>query len=543
MSIRKLMVWLYTAGAVSLGGLVLVTMLLVQNQASMKAAQANRYDSYMLADELRQSSDDLTRLARTFVVTGDKRYETEYWKILDVRNGKLPRKDGRTVPLRELMKDAGFTEAEFGKLGESERNSNGLVTTETIAMNAVKGLFDDGGGRYTKAGAPDFEMARRIMFDDKYHSDKAMIMAPIAQFDEMLDARTSATVDHYVTLNYVYLGSLATLVLFGGGVAFAMMRYMNKTLAAAANELEQTIGQVSVASRQVSASSQSLSQGATTQAASLEETSASMEEMASMTRQNAENTQQAATLMSETERLVHSANASLGEMVTSMSAIKDSSDKVSKIIKTIDEIAFQTNILALNAAVEAARAGEAGMGFAVVADEVRALAQRSAQAAKDTASLIEESIARSAEGQHKVVQVSGSIESITTSAVKVKGLIDQVTEASRQQTQGIDQVTQAIAQMEKVTQSTAATAEESAAASEELSAQAETSMQVVARLSSLVGAGSTAQPETVARPKAVAATVPAGRNVVAMARPKSVRRQTTAEEQIPFGDTGTFGSF
>jgi methyl-accepting chemotaxis protein/methyl-accepting chemotaxis protein-1 (serine sensor receptor) len=170
-----------------------------------------------------------------------------------------------------------------------------------------------------------------------------------------------------------------------------------------------------------------------------------------------------------------------------MAAIKESSNKVAKIIKTIDEIAFQTNILALNAAVEAARAGEAGMGFAVVADEVRNLAQRSAQAAKDTAGLIEESIARSQEGAGKVQDVATAIGAITESVTKVKGIVDEVREASQQQTQGIDQVAQAIAQMEKVTQTTAATAEESAAASEELNAQAETSMSVVSQLEALVG--------------------------------------------------------
>src|SRR5262245_17564213 len=159
-----------------------------------------------------------------------------------------------------------------------------------------------------------------------------------------------------------------------------------------------------------------------------------------------------------------------------MTAIRESRKKVAKIIKVIDEIAFHTNILALNAAVEAARAGEAGMGFAVVAGEVRNLAQRSAQAAKDTASLLEESIARSQEGAGRVEEVALAIASITENVARVKGMVEEVRQASGQQAQGIDQVTQAIAQMESVTQTTAATAEESAAASEELNAQAEQSL-------------------------------------------------------------------
>jgi len=204
-----------------------------------------------------------------------------------------------------------------------------------------------------------------------------------------------------------------------------------------------------------------------------------MEEMASMTRKNAESSQMASNLMTEVDARVQESNGAIGDMITSMSSIQESSQKVAKIIKTIDEIAFQTNILALNAAVEAARAGEAGMGFAVVADEVRNLAQRSAQAAKDTTELIEESIEKAQSGNAKVEQVAGSISAITESVTKVKGLVEEVSVASRQQSQGIDQVAQAIAQMEKVTQTTAATAEESAAASEELNAQAEASMGVV----------------------------------------------------------------
>ncbi len=268
------------------------------------------------------------------------------------------------------------------------------------------------------------------------------------------------------------------------------MRGVNRTLTQAVTELSEGAGQVSSASGQVSGSSQSLAQGASEQAASLEETSASSEEMSSMTRKNAENSQQAATLMNEVGARVADANRTLADMMTSMQEIGASSGKISKIIKVIDEIAFQTNILALNAAVEAARAGEAGMGFAVVADEVRNLAQRSAQAAKDTAALIEDSISKSEQGGKKLGEVAGSIQGITEGAGKVKTLVDEVEASSKEQAQGIEQISKAIAQMDTVTQRTAANAEESASASEELNAQSQALMAVVERLQALVGASS-----------------------------------------------------
>jgi methyl-accepting chemotaxis protein/methyl-accepting chemotaxis protein-1 (serine sensor receptor) len=282
-------------------------------------------------------------------------------------------------------------------------------------------------------------------------------------------------------LVYIVLIVLAFQLVGAGGVAY-LTRGLNSAILGLTGTLAAGTEQVVSAATQVSALAQSLSQGATEQAASLEETSASMEEMASMTRRNAENATHATRLVTDVAGHVTASNAALLQMVTSMAAIKDSSNKVAKIIKTIDEIAFQTNILALNAAVEAARAGEAGMGFAVVADEVRNLAQRSAQAARDTAALIEESIARSQEGAGKVELVASAIDTITKSVAQVKGMVEEVREASLQQTQGIDQVSRAIAQMERVTQATAATAEESAAASEELNAQAESSMVTLRQL-------------------------------------------------------------
>jgi hypothetical protein len=294
-----------------------------------------------------------------------------------------------------------------------------------------------------------------------------------------LNARNAAVASARRSLIAIGLGAVIVMVVC---MRLLLRWKLENPLQATASEIRESSGQVLQLARMVATSSQSLSQGATEQAASLEETSASMEEMASMTRKNAENATQATRLVTDVAQQVLASNVALTEMVTSMTSIKESSNKVAKIIKTIDEIAFQTNILALNAAVEAARAGEAGMGFAVVADEVRNLAQRSAQAARDTAALIEESIARSQEGAGKVEQVASAIEAITSSVQQVKGIVEEVRESSQQQTQGIDQVSQAIAQMEKVTQTTAATAEESAAASEQLNAQAESAIAVVSKL-------------------------------------------------------------
>jgi methyl-accepting chemotaxis protein len=298
------------------------------------------------------------------------------------------------------------------------------------------------------------------------------------------DREAAATLDSIS--RWLSVGLLALAAVLGSVTLFAI-RHATRSLQRAAAELGESAEQVASASGQVSSSSQALAQGASEQAASLEETSASSEEITSMTRKNADNSRTAAGLMTETAQVVSDANRTLGQMETSMREINASSDKVSKIIKVIDEIAFQTNILALNAAVEAARAGEAGMGFAVVADEVRNLAQRSAQAAKDTASLIEESIAKSNEGRAKLDQVSGAIRNITDSAQKVKTLVDEVKLGSEEQARGIEQISKSISQMEQVTQKSAANAEETASAGEEMSAQAETMKAIVERVQEMVG--------------------------------------------------------
>jgi methyl-accepting chemotaxis protein/methyl-accepting chemotaxis protein-1 (serine sensor receptor) len=280
---------------------------------------------------------------------------------------------------------------------------------------------------------------------------------------------------------------LLAIVFAAGVMGVLVVRGVNRDLRQVTTELAHGSEEVASAAGQVSSSAQSMSQAANEQAASIEETSASSEELNSMTQKNAENSKEAARGMEDAGRLITETNQHLDSMLGSMKAINESSEKISKIIKVIDEIAFQTNILALNAAVEAARAGEAGMGFAVVADEVRNLAQRSAQAAKDTASLIEDSIVRSNEGSAKLDEVARAIRKVSDSAETVKTLVSEVSLGSQEQARGIDQIAKAIIQMEQVTQQVASNAEESAAASEQLNAQAETVDQIVERLATMVG--------------------------------------------------------
>ncbi len=279
---------------------------------------------------------------------------------------------------------------------------------------------------------------------------------------------------------------LAASLVMGAALSFLLARSIGGVLTRAVAELGESADQVSGAANQIASTAQAMAQGSSEQAASLEETSASTEQMSSMTQHNADHARESARQVEVVDQNVSSANESLNEMMASMNQIHESSEKVSRIIKVIDEIAFQTNILALNAAVEAARAGEAGMGFAVVADEVRTLAQRSAQAAKDTAALIEESMTRSREGGEKLERVAGAIRSITDSASKVRTLVEEVNQGSQEQSTGTSQIAKAVSEMQRVTQESAAQAEESAAASEELSSQAAVMREVVGRLRSLV---------------------------------------------------------
>jgi methyl-accepting chemotaxis protein len=309
--------------------------------------------------------------------------------------------------------------------------------------------------------------------------------------DGLVAADSVGAISSVDSSRWITLGLLALSCVVGVVVIF-VVRQINALLRDTVLELGESAVQIASAANQVASSSQSLAQGSSEQAATIEETSSVSAEINSMAQRATESSRATVEMMTASEASVGKTNQSMTEMVGAMEGINASSQKISKIIKVIDEIAFQTNILALNAAVEAARAGEAGMGFAVVADEVRNLAQRCAQAAKDTADLIEESIVRSNGGRVKVDEVAVAIHAITAETAKIKLAFEEINLGSVEQSHGIDQIGKAITQMEQVTQSSAASAEEGAAAAEQLNAQAEAMTEIVNRLKTMVDGAGTA---------------------------------------------------
>jgi methyl-accepting chemotaxis protein len=524
---------------VAAGSVVTALALVEANTAGVASASAtaSRYQSYQLAAELRQSSDDLTRLARTYVVTGDPKWEKQYLEVLDIRNGKVARPNGyeriywdfraaglpgvdgvgKAESLMNRMKAAGFTEAEFDKLQDAQNNSNDLVKTETVAMNLVKGLADDGSGSYTKKVEPDPAAAQNMMHDLVYHQNKAKIMAPINDFLVMLDKRTLARVEHAeerrTLWSWVALISMCTtgaclgsLVWWARGrvlkvvresqavaAAIAEGRLDQRTLIHGTDEAAQLLGaldsmrirlggiiskvrassdSIATGSTQIAIGNTDLSQRTEEQASNLQMTAASMQQMSDTVKHSAATAEQANQLAASASAAAVHGGKMVNDVVATMHDITEASRMIADIIGVVDGIAFQTNILALNAAVEAARAGEQGRGFAVVASEVRSLAGRSAEAAKQIKSLIGASVEKVELGTRQVNDAGTSMGEIVSQVQRVSQMISELSRSAIEQSCGIDQIGNAVAQLDQVTQQNAALVEESAAAAESLQYQA-----------------------------------------------------------------------
>ena len=351
----------------------------------------------------------------------------------------------------------------------------------------------------------------------------------------------------------VVVGLLVMAVLFATLVIGIVANSVIKPISRVISDLTRGADNLLDAANQVSAASNELADGATRQAASLEETSSALEEVSSMSKQNAENVNQTSKMAEDARNSAEVAQNSMVKMSDAIGGIKRSSDQTAIIMKTIDEFAFQTNLLALNAAVEAARAGEAGAGFAVVAEEVRSLALRSAEAAKQTAQLIEESQKNADNGVAAAEEVREILGAIVEGVKKVSNLAREITVASDEQAVGVNQINLAVSEVDKVTQGNAAISEEAASASEELSGQAKELNALVHSLAEIVGAkaapasgGSGGAPrreeqwERRAVPALPAAkakpTAAAGRGAKKLSAPPVKPKAARAEEVIPFDD-------
>ncbi|HOI54907.1 MAG TPA: methyl-accepting chemotaxis protein [Phycisphaerae bacterium] len=438
--------------------------------------------------------------------------ETGYVYVLDSQGTYVISKDGKRDG--EVIWDA--------------KDADGKYFIREVCQEGVK-LDSDKGEIATVRYAwknPEDPVARTKIVRVLYFKPWDWVIGVGSYEDEFRQAeREVSEIGHAgnILLGAITLAAVGLSCVLWAIVAGRLAGRINRIVATLTSGAEQT----AAAAGQVSASSQSLAEGSSEQAASLEETSSSIEEMSSMTKQNAGNAKEASALSTQTLEASERGTEAVQRMSEAIGKIKTSSDETARIIKVIDEIAFQTNLLALNAAVEAARAGEAGKGFAVVAEEVRNLAQRSAEAAKNTQQLIDESQKNAADGVKVTEDVTSVLCEIAGGAQKVADLLGEVAAASDEQARGIGEINAAVGQMDQVTQQVAANAEESAAASEELSAQAEQLNQIVGELAEIVGGAGAGRHETFSRGPVAAS----GRGPVVADRASKPRAAAKATER------------
>lgn len=433
--------------------------------------------------EVQRSGNDLANMVYNGMIspisTGDA-------KVVDQQMAEIKKKmEDIAVFIFDFNKDIVFS-------SEMEKKGTNLAKQIESAqlLDSLDRLVRDGDSPETAheeviEGMPYLTVLRPILNEKRCyhcHGSSSKVIGGL-----MVRQNVKETNDRLIALrNKNIVIGLSGIVITILTICLLISRLVIRPVNHIVESLTEGADQVTVAANQVSSASQQLAEGSGEQAASLEETSSSLEEMSSMTKQNAENADLANGLMKQSHQVVTQANNSMIKLITSMEEITSASEETSKIIKTIDEIAFQTNLLALNAAVEAARAGEAGAGFAVVANEVRNLALRAAEAAKNTAGMIETTVEKIKDGSELINKTAEAFTEVATSSNKVDGLIDQISTATNEQAQGIEQVNKAVIEMEKVVQQSAANSEENASTSEELNAQAEQMRGVVNGLATLI---------------------------------------------------------
>jgi methyl-accepting chemotaxis protein len=411
---------------------------LVQAEAQAEVQMNDILNDFEAVNRIPGFFMDARKNEKELIITGDPRYREA------VQEGKA-----------RILSTAAELKARFKRKENIER------------IDAVMGAVD----AYGQAFHVLADFMDRQKSADHIMAESAQAVRKLCE--ETRNDQKKTMEDRMLQTNTVLFASAGAAMVFGILISFVMTRRIAGPLKGVIEGLQSSSEKVASASGQVSSASRDLAAGASEQAASIEETSSSLEEMSSMTRQNAQNAGQAHNLMREVAQVVGKADSAMEELIGSMTQMRDASRETSKIVKTIDEIAFQTNLLALNAAVEAARAGQAGAGFAVVADEVRSLALRTAEAARNTAGLIESTVTRIGVGADLVDKTSRAFSEVAAGAGRAGELVGGIAAASAEQAQGISALNTAVAEMDRVIQQNAATAEESAAASEELNAQAE----------------------------------------------------------------------
>ena len=418
---------------------------------------------------------------------------------------------------------------------EIKRTHVAFVTTRHQLMEFVRlgKSAEDVNNFYMADLLPRFDVAEKALEDAiDYNNKLGMEFGNAGK----ANARTSVRLIAFILTIAIFMTAL---------VAFVVVRSIKKSLENITANLDQGSLNTASTSQQVANAIQTLSSCASEQASSVEETSTSLEEMSSMIQATAENAQKAKSLTAEARTVAENGSRTMVEMVAAMAAIDSTSAQVAKIVKNIDEIAFQTNILALNAAVEAARAGEAGAGFAVVADEVRSLAQRSAAAAKETADKIEAAIASSRKGSQCTARVGESLTQISEKVTATDLLVSEIATAANEQAQGIEQINQAVGQMDKVCQSNASSAEEIASAAEQVDTQGEVLNELVGRLQQLVGGDSNADPlvtpseqSSRSRPAVVLYAQQGSKKPVRQSVDASMQIRSSPRKELPPGDPG-----